>query len=224
MGSSRAHLRVLLVAGIAAVAAVCVSAPVAAAAGPGNNSVLETGKRPAANAPVDLDVVARQVTLLHLSGRRYGIVMTGVSPKLVAMAEAPRRYAAYPPMELLGLWGRMFPGRQPNAIVMGRYDSATDAPVVVRMGKPTYDAPTRTLSFKGTLLAGSAHPPTTMDDVDLMIDPTRQQWIALGMTCGPAIISIIVAAISEGANIYADVASVTNSIACVSTVIAIFGK
>ena len=211
-------------AAVAVVAACSLTGSAVAAPPQPGPSVLEVGKRPSSKTLLDLDVVARQVTLLHLSGRRYGIVMTGVSPKLVAMSQAPRRFAAYPPMEVLGFWSRMFPKGPPNALVMGRYDSATDAPVVITMARPTYDAATRTLSFKGTLLPGSARPPATMDDVDLMIDPTTAQWITLAEYCGPAIVNIVLAAIAEGANPYADVAAVSTSVGCIVQVVRIFGK
>lgn len=167
----------------------------------------------------DIGVMAEGSTATLVSEGVYQIVLTNVHNNAIAFTESPDRTAKTFALEGLGMWKKMFPNEPPNAVLYGRTPTDDDI-VVFEMGQPTYDPNAATLTFQATLVGDSPAPAATMDDVDLLIDPTAGQWINIAWSCGTDVITLVAAAVEAGANPLADVGAIGATAKCVSAIAA----
>ncbi len=165
-------------------------------------------------ARYDIAVPVGAGTSTEVSDGVYQIVLSEVPTQVVVFSESPNRTAKYMPTVALGMWDKMFPDEAPNSVLFGRTGGTNDV-IVFEMGKPTYDETNATLTFQATLVGDSAAPLAEMTNVDLLIDPTAGQWITIGWDCASAALSIVAAAVEDGANPLADLEAIGATISCI---------
>lgn len=101
--------------------------------------------------------------------------LTGVSPEVQAFTDRPARQVAWEsPQQFTDAWAsRGFEQDPPNASVALHTAKAGELPVVVELTSPTWDAGSSTLTYKGSVVGGTAGTPAlpaSFGEVSLFVD------------------------------------------------------
>ena len=177
---------------------------------------------PAGAAPsddgYDLTLVAAEATSRSLDSTHFEITLTGVHENVLAFQNRPHRgFGYFEVQSLVSLWPHMFGDGDgpPNASMVSRnLDGNSGDPIAFSMGPPSRDESNGAITFDMVLLQGSPAPMDRFNDVSLFIDPTAFQWIKIGLACGSAAVTIVLAAIEAGANPLADLGAGLATASC----------
>ena len=147
-------------------------------------------------AGYDLTLLAKAGAAKHVHGNQYEITLTGVHPNVLAFQDRPNRgFAHFEVGSMVALWPLMFGdgNGSPNVSMTSRdLNGNSDDPVAFTMAGPSRDESRGAITFEMNLLQGSPAPLESFTDVSLFIDPTKWQWVKIGLVCGTAILAIMV--------------------------------